>query len=113
MPEMTSEAKPVFWLVEEMDLKVGCGHLKEGRRWKIMGEKNNGTDEARRDFLKKSVYVAYATPVIMSMLVNKANAAKSWNSGKGEITGPATPKPPDGGTVGPDPGRGRDDRPTP
>lgn len=78
-----------------------------------MRAKDKGTDEARRDFLRKSVYAAYATPVIVTMLVNKANAAKSWNSGQGEITGPATPKPPSGGTVGPDPGRGRNDRPNP
>lgn len=40
--------------------------------------------EQRRDFLKKSMYVAYATPLIMSMLVDKANAAQSWNPGKGK-----------------------------
>ena len=70
-------------------------------------------DEGRRDFLRTSMYAAYATPVIMAMLVNKASAAKSWNSGYGEITGPATPKPPDGGTVGPNPGVGVNNNPTP
>ena len=48
-----------------------------------------GLDEERRRFLKKSVFVAYATPVIMSLLVDNANAAKSWNPGKGTIA----PKP--------------------
>jgi hypothetical protein len=70
-------------------------------------------DEGRRDFLRTSMYAAYATPVIIAMLVNKASAAKSWNSGYGEITGPATPKPPDDGTVGPNPGVGVNNNPTP
>lgn len=70
-------------------------------------------DEGRRDFLRKSAYAAYATPVIMAMLVDKASAAKSWNSGYGEITGTATPKPPTGGTVGPNPGVGVNNNPTP
>ena len=39
---------------------------------------------ARRDFLRKSVYAACATPVIMSLLVEKANAAQSWNPGLGK-----------------------------
>ncbi len=69
--------------------------------------------ERRRDFLRKSAFALYTTPLISSMLVEKANAAKSWNSGKGEITGTATPKPPNGGTVGPDPGRGVDNKPFP
>jgi hypothetical protein len=80
-------------------------------------EKNKEQKEqqrkSRRDFLRKSTYAACATPLIMSMLVEKANAAKSWNSGRGEITGPATPKPPSGGTVGPNPGIGVDNRPNP
>ena len=38
---------------------------------------------ARRDFLRKSVYAACATPVIMSLLVEKADAAHSWNPGVG------------------------------
>ena len=33
---------------------------------------------ARRDFLRKSVYAACATPVIMSLLVERADAAQSW-----------------------------------
>ena len=47
-------------------------------------------DEARRNFLRKSLYVAYATPVIMSLLAEKANAAKSW----GNQTGHTAPPPP-------------------
>ena len=31
-------------------------------------------DERRREFLRKSVYAAYATPVIMAILVEKASA---------------------------------------
>ena len=41
------------------------------------------TAKARRDFLRKSVYAACATPVIMSLLVEKADAAQSWNPGMG------------------------------
>ncbi len=78
-----------------------------------MREEERLDNESRREFLRTSAYAVYATPIILSMLVEKASAAKSWNSGRGEITGPATPKPPDGGTVGPDPGRGVDNRPTP
>jgi len=32
---------------------------------------------ARREFLKKSIYAAYATPVILSLLVENASAARS------------------------------------
>jgi hypothetical protein len=78
-----------------------------------MREEKRLDNESRREFLRTSAYAVYATPIILSMLVEKASAAKSWNSGKGEITGPATPKPPDGGTVGPDPGRGVNNRPWP
>jgi len=42
-------------------------------------------DQDRREFLRKSAFAACATPIIVSMLVEKASAAKSWNSGKGEI----------------------------
>jgi hypothetical protein len=72
-------------------------------------EKKTKTSMDRREFIKKSAYTAYATPIVLSMLVEKASAAKSWNSGKGEITGPGGP-PPDA-PLGPDPGRGRDDKP--
>lgn len=78
-----------------------------------MREEERLDNESRREFLRTSAYAVYATPIILSMLVEKANAAKSWNSGHGEITGPATPKPPDGGTVGPNPGIGVDNKPTP
>ena len=36
-------------------------------------------DEARRDFLRKSIYAAYATPVITALLVSKASAKTSRN----------------------------------
>lgn len=38
-------------------------------------------DEARRDFLRKSLHAAYATPVIMSIMVEKASAAASRGLG--------------------------------
>jgi hypothetical protein len=47
------------------------------------GQEMTDTALARRDFLRKSVYAACATPVIMSLLVEKANAAQSWNPGQG------------------------------
>jgi hypothetical protein len=68
-------------------------------------EKKSGMN--RRDFLRNSAYAAYATPIVLSMLVNKANAAKSWNSGCGEIT--HTGRPPKNAPVGPHPGRWRTD----
>lgn len=46
-------------------------------------------DDARRDFLRKSLYVAYGTPVIMSLLAEKANAATSW----GQPNNPPVPSP--------------------
>jgi hypothetical protein len=45
-------------------------------------EKKSGMN--RRDFLRNSAYAAYATPIVLSMLVNKANATQSWNPGCGE-----------------------------
>jgi hypothetical protein len=65
--------------------------------------------QSRRDFLKTSAYAAYATPVIVSMLVQKANAAKSWNSGWGKLTD--TGKAPHNAPLGPDPGRGTNNPP--
>ncbi len=60
-----------------------------------MDSKNlNGNDQKareRREFLKKSLYAAYATPVIMSLLVEKASAAKSWDPGNSY---PDIPPPP-------------------
>jgi len=74
-------------------------------------DKKESREESRREFLRKSAFAACATPVILSMLVEKASAAKSWNSGKGEIT--HTGSPPPNAPLGPDPGRGRDVRPNP
>ena len=51
------------------------------------GQTMSDADMARRDFLRKSVYAACATPVIMSLLVEKADAAQSWNPGKGTRPG--------------------------
>jgi len=34
--------------------------------------------KARRDFLKKSSYAAYATPVITAMFIKKAEAVASY-----------------------------------
>ena len=78
-----------------------------------MSERKNNkcSDESRREFLRNSAYAACATPIVLSMLVEKASAAKSWNSGKGEITD--TGSPPDNAPLGPDPGRGRNDRSNP
>jgi hypothetical protein len=67
-------------------------------------EKAKPAGQSRRDFLRTSVYAAYASPVIVSMLVQKANAAKSWNSGRGKIT--ETGKAPHKAPLGPAPGRG-------
>ena len=49
-------------------------------------EKKTKTSMDRREFIKKRAYTAYATPIVLSMLVEKASAAKSWNPGKGELT---------------------------
>lgn len=51
------------------------------------GQTMSDADMARRDFLRKSVYAACATPVIMSLLVEKADAAHSWNPGLGKRPG--------------------------
>jgi len=37
----------------------------------------------RREFLRRSVYAAYATPLITALLVEKASAANSNGSGSG------------------------------
>jgi hypothetical protein len=37
----------------------------------------NSCDVQRREFLKKSMHLAYATPVIMSVLVERASAGNS------------------------------------
>ena len=48
-----------------------------------MDEKANKREDGinRRQFLKNSAYAAYATPIVLTMLVDKASAAKSWNPG--------------------------------
>ncbi len=51
------------------------------------GQKMDDAALARRDFLRMSVYAACATPVIMSLLVEKADAAHSWNPGLGKRPG--------------------------
>ena len=50
---------------------------------------NQPIDDTRREFLRKSVYAAYATPVITAWLVSKASAAVStdFNKGQCERTG--------------------------
>ena len=61
--------------------------IKQNKRRGTVNEQNtqvlSETAKARRDFLRKSVYAACATPVIMSLLVEKADAAQSWNPGRG------------------------------
>jgi hypothetical protein len=68
-----------------------------------MGEKEKRENNMieRREFLRYSAYAAYATPIVLSMLVEKASAAKSWNSGRGELT--RTGSPPPNAPVGPNP----------
>ena len=56
----------------------------------ISTETPSAIDTSRREFLRKSAYAAYATPVIMSLLVEKASAAQSWNKGKGNQDHPGT-----------------------
>ena len=57
---------------------------------KVSADSKAETDKGRREFLRKSVYTAYATPVIMSLLVEKASAAQSWNKGEGNQDKPGT-----------------------
>lgn len=45
----------------------------------------------RREFLRNSAYAAYATPIVLCMLVEKASAAKSWNPGQGNVTTTGSP----------------------
>jgi hypothetical protein len=60
---------------------------KEINKNKQLGEEG----EARREFLRKSAYAAYATPVVWSLLVEKANAAQSFNPGSNPGTTYTTP----------------------
>ncbi len=62
---------------------------------KIDQEEHKVQDKERRQFLKKSIYAAYTTPVIMSLLVEKANAGgSSGGGGSNDCTYPD-------GTIGP------------
>ena len=45
--------------------------------------KDLAVDEKRREFLRKSVYAAYATPVITALLVSEASALQSTNANPG------------------------------
>ena len=57
------------------------------RKKEITDNNQDQNFNERREFLRKSIYAAYATPVIMSLLVDKANAAQSWNPGSGKQPG--------------------------
>ncbi len=66
--------------------------------------------KARRDFLRKSVYAACATPVIMSLLVEKARCrpvleSRAWNPPR-ESVRPSDDDRNRGGQGGPTPGGG-------
>jgi hypothetical protein len=39
-------------------------------------------DDERRAFLRRSIYAAYATPLITALLVEEAGAAQSGNNGR-------------------------------
>ena len=41
---------------------------------------NQPIDDSRREFLRKSVYAAYATPVITALLVSQVSASASSNN---------------------------------
>ena len=47
---------------------------------KKLSEEQPLADASRRDFLRRSVYAVYATPVITALLIEKANAAASQNN---------------------------------
>ena len=57
-------------------------------------ESKPSTDKSRREFLRKSAYAAYATPVITALLVNKASAASVWSATGHESNIPPSPPPP-------------------
>ena len=46
----------------------------------LLQDNNQSIDETRREFLRKSVYAAYATPVIVCLLVAKESAAASFGA---------------------------------
>ena len=58
----------------------------------LLQDNNQSIDKTRREFLRKSVYAAYATPVIVTLLVAKKSAAGSVNPGQcakeGKIVSP-------------------------
>jgi hypothetical protein len=56
------------------------------RRIPMTEEQREGktVDETRREFLRKSVYAAYATPVITALLVSQVSAATSSGSNPGQ-----------------------------
>ena len=43
---------------------------------------SNPVDSERREFLRKSIYAAYATPLITALLVEEASAANSNSNGR-------------------------------
>lgn len=106
--------------INRQDLRLTSHEAQEGLSEKgreTMKEQREKqvSEEGRRDFLRKSAYAAYATPVITGLLVEKASAAKSWNSGKGEITrtGSAPANAPLGPDDGANAGWGKDEKETP
>jgi len=59
----------------------GGGTMSDNRiKQKSDKETKKAESEKRREFLRKSMYAAYATPVIMALLVDKASA---WDSQTG------------------------------
>jgi len=51
--------------------------MRDDKKKSEAGQDEKSCDVQRREFLRKSLYTAYATPVIMSMLVEKASAGAS------------------------------------
>ncbi|MEJ2200033.1 MAG: hypothetical protein P8X63_03320 [Desulfuromonadaceae bacterium] len=51
---------------------------------------SQSADTTRRDFLRQSAYAAYATPVVLALLVDKASAGGS-GSGGGTVDPPPPP----------------------
>jgi len=45
-------------------------------------ERETHPDRNRREFLRKSIYAAYATPLITALLVEEASAKNSHNNGR-------------------------------
>lgn len=59
---------------------------------KIDQQRLSEINNDRRDFLRQSVYAAYATPVMVALLVDKASAVASGRTG-GTVD-PVLPPPP-------------------